>query len=143
MHASGYQSYKTANISTADRGKLIVMVYDHCIKWCKVARDNMKVGDIENTTKAVFKIQEGITELTCSLDMDNGGEIANNLFNLYNFYNRHLSAAIRENKEKPIQEVEEMLSDLRSAWLEAVEIVRKEDRSKLKENYGNQIKMVG
>ena len=143
MEQTGYQSYKTANISTADRGKLIVMIYDHCIKWCKIAREHMSSADIEKATKAVFKIQDGLTELTCALDMDNGGEIAANLFNLYNFYNRHLNEGLRSKDTKPVEEVESMLSELRSSWQEAIEIVRKEDRSKFKERAGNQIQMVG
>ena len=143
MQQAGYQSYKTANISTADRGKLVVMVYDHCIKWCKKPSANAQSGKIDEFTKAVFKVQDGITELTCALDMDNGGDIANNLFNLYTFYNHHLTTGIRSKDSKPVQEVENMLSELRSAWLEAVEIVRREDRSRIKEQSGNQIQMVG
>ena len=143
MPSPGYQSYQTANISTADRGKLIVMIYDHCIKWCKIAIDKMKINDVEQSSKAIFKVQDGITELTCSLDMDNGGEIATNLFNLYSFYNRHLTTALREKKTDPILQVSEMLSDLRSAWLQAIETVRREDRSKFREKATNQFQMMG
>ena len=75
--------------------------------------------------------------------MDNGGEIANNLFGLYTFYNRHLSTALKNKDTKPVIEVEAMLSELRTSWVEAIEIVRKEDREKFKEPSHNQIKMVG
>ena len=31
---NAHESYRNAAIQTADRGKLVVMVYDHCIHWC-------------------------------------------------------------------------------------------------------------
>ncbi|MBF0432865.1 MAG: flagellar export chaperone FliS [Fibrobacteria bacterium] len=143
MPAAGYQSYQSASISTADRGKLIIMIYDHCLKWCKIARENLGNGDIEAAAKAIFKVQDGITELTCSLDMDQQNDIVNNLFNLYNFYNRHLSQALTQKDTQPIQDVETMLTELRLAWLQAIDTVRKDDIATLKESSGNQLRMVG
>jgi len=140
---SGYNSYQSTNVGTADRGKLIIMIYDHCIKWCSIAEEDLASGNYEKFSKSIFKIQDGITELTCSLDMDNGGEIADNLFNLYSFYNRHLNSGLRAKDNKPIQEVKNMLTDLRNSWIEAIDIVRKEDHSQISDNSGNQIRMVG
>lgn len=143
MQDKRYSNYQSASIGTADRGKLIIMIYDHCIKWCRLAVDHLEKNEIEPATKAVFKIQDGITELTCALDMDNGGEIATNLFNLYTFYNRHLSQALQQKKPESIQEVERMMVDLKASWAQAIEIVRKEDRATIQEQPNNQIRMVG
>lgn len=143
MQDQRYNNYQAANISTADRGKLIIMIYDHCIKWCKLAIGHIDAGESEKATKAIFKIQDGITELTCALDMDKGGEIANNLFNLYTFYNRHLSTALQQKETSQITEVQKMMTELRLSWVEAIEIVRKEDRNTIKEQPNNQIRMVG
>ncbi len=143
MKDQRYQSYQTANISTADRGKLIVMIYDHCLKWCKLAKEAMEAKKTAESTKAIFKVQDGITELTCALDMEKGGEISKNLFGLYNFYNRHLSQAIQKSDAGPVAEVETMMRELREAWVQAIDMVRKEDRQKFNEIPNNQIKMVG
>ena len=126
-----HQSYKTSNITTADRGKLVIMVYDHCIKWCKKAEEEMSANNIEKMVKAVQRVQSGITELMCALDMEKGGEISKNLLRLYEFYSRHLTQAIKNRSTQFIQDVMVMMSSLREAWLIAIENVRKEDHASL------------
>lgn len=143
MLGTGYKKYQSTNIGTADRGKLILMIYDHCLKWCRIAQDHLAKKETEKYCKAIFKIQDGITELTCSLDFDAGGEIANNLYRLYTFYNRHLTQAMKEHSGKPIQEVADMMKSLRAAWAEAIEIVRKENPHTFQDVPTHQIKMVG
>ncbi len=143
MQAAGYRNYQTANISTADRGKLVIMVYDHCLKWLKLAQEHLNVNALEPFSKAIFKVQDGITELTCALDMEKGGEISVNLLNLYTFYNQHLTTALRNKQCKPLQEVAQMLNMLRESWIEAIEKVRREDRNTISDIPSNQLRMVG
>jgi flagellar protein FliS len=120
---NGFANYRTASIQTADRGKLVVMVYDHCIQWCDRA---MEAGDdVESRTKAINKIQDGITELTCALDMDKGGEIAKNLWRLYDFMNWKLQQVILRKGRADLESIREMLADLRGAWVKAAEEVRR------------------
>jgi flagellar secretion chaperone FliS len=119
------QAYQNSDVETADRGKLLLMVYDHSIKWCSKAIDAINSNQIEARTKAIFKVQDGITELMCSLDFERGGEIANQLRNLYDFYNRHLSEANIKNDVKRVEEVQEMLISLRNAWDECILEVRR------------------
>lgn len=119
------QAYQNSDVETADRGKLLLMVYDHSIKWCSKAIDAINSNQIEARTKAIFKVQDGITELMCSLDFERGGEIANQLRNLYDFYNRHLSEANIKNDVKKVEEVLEMLQSLRNAWDECILEVRR------------------
>jgi len=119
------QAYQNSDVETADRGKLLLMVYDHSIKWCSKAIDAINSNQIEARTKAIFKVQDGITELMCSLDFERGGEIANQLRNLYDFYNRHLSEANIKNDVKKVEEVQEMLQSLRNAWDECILEVRR------------------
>ena len=113
-------AYKHTNIETADRGKLLLMVYDHCIKWCIVAREAINKKQIVARTKAIFKVQDGITELICSLDMEKGGDISKNLRRLYYFYNNHLTQANVQNSEQHIIDVQTMLEGLRDAWVGAI-----------------------
>lgn len=139
-------AYKQTDVSTADRGRLLLMVYDHCIKWCTVARQAIQKGDISQRTKAIFKIQDGITELICSLDMEKGGDIAKNLYRLYDFYNNHLTEANLRNKEQNVADVQGMLESLREAWVGAIANVRqnKELAARLQpSNQRSYISMVG
>jgi len=115
--------YRTAAIQTSDRGKLVVMVYDHCIQWCDRALD--AESNIEVRAKAITRVQDGITELTCALDMEKGGEIAKNLWKLYDFMNWTLQQCILQKGKVGIETVRSMLADLRSAWQHAADEARR------------------
>jgi flagellar protein FliS len=141
MSYGAHKSYKSADVVTADRGKLVIMIYDHCIKWIRRAEEDLAAGHLEKMAKAVQKAQAGITELMCALDMEKGGDISRNLFNLYDFYSRHLTSAIKERSAKALAEVLAMLSSLREAWIVAVDNVRKEDRASLA-GTGSQLSLV-
>jgi flagellar protein FliS len=137
------KAYQNSEIQTADRGKLLLMVYDHCIKWCQKAIEAIEANNIEARTKAIFKIQDGITELICSLDFDKGGEVATNLHQLYDFYNRHLSEANVQNSSKHVKEVHGMLSSLRSAWDECIQNVRTRPSMNMNLNNTSYVSLLG
>jgi len=117
-------AYKQSDIETADRGKLLLMVYDHCIRWCAVAREAIQAKQIAKRTQAIFKVQDGLTELICSLDMEKGGDISKNLRRLYDFYSQHLTEANLKNNEQNVAEVQAMMESLREAWVGAIANVR-------------------
>ncbi|MDR2578683.1 MAG: flagellar export chaperone FliS [Chitinispirillales bacterium] len=114
---SGYGAYKGAQTETKDQGKLILVTYDVAIKHAKLALE--KFDDkrmIEERVKHIFKIQDALEELQVSLNMDAGGEIATNLFNLYSYmFHLTVDANIQTDKTK-IEEVLEHLEALREAW---------------------------
>jgi hypothetical protein len=53
-----------------------------------------KSTDIEGRSRAITRVQAGLTELTCALDLERGGEIARNLWRLYDFMGWALSQAL-------------------------------------------------
>lgn len=111
-----YDQYKETQITTANQGKLIVMLYDGAIKFLNIALENMdpKSYDIVNTN--IIKAQDIITELLVSLNMQDGGEIAENLFNLYLYFKKQLLEANMQKDPEPIKVVLQHLKDLRDAW---------------------------
>lgn len=137
-----HQSYKNTNITTADRGKLVIMIYDHCIKWTKKAEEELTSSNLEHMVRAVQRVQNGLTELMCALDMERGGDIAKNLFRLYEFYSRHLTQAIKDRSAQCLRDVSAMMSMLREAWLVAIENVRREDHGALSNKPSAQLSLV-
>ncbi|MDR1948960.1 MAG: flagellar export chaperone FliS, partial [Spirochaetaceae bacterium] len=73
-------------------------------------------GKIEEIGKAIVKTQEIVTELMVSLDFEQGGEIAKNLFALYTWFNQELLEANIAQDFRRITVVRNMLNELRSAW---------------------------
>jgi flagellar protein FliS len=73
-------------------------------------------GKIEEINKSILKAQEIITELTVSLDFDQGGDIAKNLFSLYTWFNHELLESNIKQDIHRVTAVRGMLNELRSAW---------------------------
>ena len=122
----GYAAYRTASVDTADQGKLILIAYDIAIKNCKMAIDKFDIKDkIEERTKHLFKAQDAVTELLSALRVD-VGEVAQNLYKLYDYILRSLvDAGVKNNKEK-IVEVVTYLESLRGAWDAAIRQLKAE-----------------
>jgi len=118
-------TYKETKIKTASQGQLVLMLYDEAVKQLNLALELLELnkqkkepGKIERISKAIMKTEEIITELMVSLDFEQGGEIAKNLFALYTWFNRELLEANIAQDMDRIKVVNEMISDLRSTWNE-------------------------
>lgn len=117
-------SYKNTNIMTASPMELIIMLYDEAIKSLIKAEDAFKLegpGQIQEVNNHLLHVQDIITELTSSLNFEKGGQIATNLYSLYDFMIYQLSQANVKKQLKPIKEVKALLKDLREAWLKVAE----------------------
>ena len=75
-------------------------------------------GNIEKISKSILKAQEIITELTVSLDFEQGGEIAKNLFSLYTWFNKELLEANIHQDIRKMTVIRNQLNELKSAWME-------------------------
>jgi flagellar protein FliS len=115
-----YEVYKDTQIQTADQGKLILMLYDGAIRFLNIAIDNMDFRKYDIVNNNIIKAQDIITELMLSLNMDQGGEIAKNLFNIYAYMKKRLLEGNIRKDPAILQEVVKHLTTLRSAWEEAI-----------------------
>lgn len=113
---NGINAYKETAIGTQDSGKLIVMLYDGAIKFLKQAIAEMHSNNYEAKGKSISRAQDIINELNMVLDMEAGGEVAQNLRSLYNFMVRHLSEANIKCDPEKCQDVIRLLEDLNQGW---------------------------
>lgn len=108
--------YKKNQVNTAPKKKLLIMLYDGAIKNLNLAEVALREKKFENTNKYMIKAQDILSELMITLDFDKGGDIANNLYQLYDYmYNR----LVRGNIDKDIEavvEVREYMKELRDTW---------------------------
>lgn len=110
--------YKQNQILNATPKKLVVMLYEGAIKNLKLAERSAAEKKIEETSNALIKAQEIIQELMVTLDFKNGGEVAENLNQLYNYYLTELIKANRSKDPESIKNVREPLEELRDTWIE-------------------------
>ena len=121
-------AYKETRVKTAGQGQLIIMLYDEAVRQLDQAIEllrptesgKVEPGKIEKIGKSIVKTQEIITELIVSLDFEQGGEIAQNLFSLYSWFNQELLGANIAQDVKRVVAVRTMIDQLRGAWNEVI-----------------------
>jgi flagellar protein FliS len=121
---SGYQSlahrYREVAIKTASPLQLVVMLYDAAICCIQEARGQMERRDIAGRSRSVNQCISIISELQACLNLKAGGEIASSLNRLYDYMKGRIFRANVEQSSQPLTEVETLLENLRSAWVELV-----------------------
>ena len=125
-YTNAISSYRETRVKTASQGQLIIMLYEEAVKHLDRGLELLTLnaggkknpGNIEKISKSILKAQEIITELTVSLDFEQGGEIAKNLFSLYTWFNRELLEANIQQDVGRILLVRNQINELKSAWTE-------------------------
>jgi flagellar protein FliS len=104
-------------IDSANSQKLILMLFEGAQISIKAARRHMLDHEIAqkgaSISQAISIIDDG---LKASLDIEKGGEIAQNLQSLYEYIVHRLLIANIKNKPEILDEVASLLSQLHSAW---------------------------
>ncbi len=112
----GISAYQQTAIATQSKGRLIVMLYDGAIKFMKLAIRELEAGDFAAKGQYIDRAQDVINELNAVLDMESGGEIAQNLRRLYLFMARRLSEANAKRDPQMIREVITLMEELNQSW---------------------------
>jgi len=104
-----YAQYNNSRIMTAAPSELTLMLYDGAIKFCNIANDSIKKGDLQKAHTNIIKAQKVIDYLRQTLDMKY--EVAQDFENMYTYISKRL---IEANTLKDSEILEEMLTHLRS-----------------------------
>ena len=114
QHAASH--YLQTQIQSRTPVELVVMLYDGAIRHADAAREAMAAGNIPARKAALSKLTAIIAELQNTLDMERGGEIAQDLDRLYTWAMHRLLDAVVGRDPRPIEEVRRVLDNLRGAW---------------------------
>jgi len=113
---TAHEQYKQVQVKTANKEKLLIMLYQGCIKFLRLAKKSIEEEDIQGANNYIIRSQDIIRELMNTLDMEKGGEVATNLYSLYDFMNRKLIEANVDKDIEKIETVEEMMMELLESW---------------------------
>ncbi|MCW5936610.1 MAG: flagellar export chaperone FliS [Fimbriimonadaceae bacterium] len=116
--SSHLDTYRKTAIEGATPLGLVVMLYDGAFRFIEAGRQAMRKEDAFAQNQALQKAQKIVSELMACLDMEKGGEVAQNLFALYAFCYDRLVMANIERREEALDETVHVLSQLREAWSE-------------------------
>lgn len=121
MSQRGANSYAKVGLETgvvaSNPHQLIVMLFEGALTAVRAGHAHMKAGEIQKKgmaiSKAILIIENG---LRASLDKNAGGQIATSLDALYDYMGRRLLLANLGNQPEILEEVQNLLLDLKSAW---------------------------
>ncbi len=118
---AAYQSVSThGGVGAADPHRLVLMLMDGAIDRMALARGCMERkqrGDVGRKAQLLSQCMRIVAELRGSLNLKDGGELAHNLNDLYDYMARRLLRANAENNVGCLAEVMSLLSEIRSAWI--------------------------
>ncbi len=117
MKPQKIDSYKKMQIETADPATLILMLFDRAIVLLDKAKNEIIEKQYEEKGYSLTKANEIIAELSGTLDMEKGGEIATSLLRLYNFVMREIIDADTNLNTNAIDNARRIMSELRESWV--------------------------
>lgn len=111
-----YQQYQQQQVFTAPPDKLLLMLFDGAIRFCKLAQKALADKKIEESHHYLTKAENILVELMSTLNMDY--EFSTNLYSLYDYLYRQLVEANLKKEAAPLDEVLGFLTELRQTWAE-------------------------
>jgi flagellar protein FliS len=115
-----YQETERKALQETDDPHLIVLtMFNELVKSMTIFRDNVDLkagGELEKKSKHFARSLTIIYALQSSLDFEKGGDIANNLFQLYEFSRHQLLSDLKKGKSEGTPKAIEVLSEIRDAW---------------------------
>lgn len=129
------QQYTQTNMQTGIEGatphRLVQMLYEGALDIIAQAKGAMIRKDYEIKAKRINHAITIITGLRAGLDHEKGGAIADNLNALYDYMVRRLFEASSKNEISMLDEVSELLREVKSGWDEMPENYRRMSKAEL------------
>ena len=112
-----YQQTTTeAQAATAEPHKLVVMLIDGFLDEMARVEGHIKGERYQHKGKSVSKCLEILAGLDSALDLHQGGQVAENLHNLYDYCAQTLYQASLENDTSVLASVNDVMANLKEGW---------------------------
>ena len=108
--------YQQAQVGTADRGRLLLLMFDGGLRFLAQARASLVANDVGRFGYDLGRAQSIIAELLHTLDHAAGGQIAADLERLYQFMLEQLVEANRQKSVRQLDHVAHLLDIVASAF---------------------------
>ena len=118
--ANPYQRYQQTATQTSNGSQLLVMSYEAIVRWLGRAEGAIEADKVQEAHEALVNAQDLLRSLNWNLNMETGGEVAQNLRNIYEYLLQELVWANVYKDRERIAMVRDMISPLLDAWRVAV-----------------------
>jgi|WetSurMetagenome_2_1015567.scaffolds.fasta_scaffold113269_2 flagellar secretion chaperone FliS len=114
--ARAAQAYYQTQIQSQSPLELVVMLYDGALRFLLVAADATRRNDLVGKREGMSRATAIIAELQNTLNLQDGGEVAQSLDRMYTYITGRLLDANIKKDPAPIDEAIRLLRPLRDAW---------------------------
>ncbi|EGR3301914.1 flagellar export chaperone FliS [Vibrio parahaemolyticus] len=118
---SGYDSYQQVDLdaqaAAANPHQLVIMLIDGLLDEIERIRGHLDAKRLAEKGAGINKCMNILIGLTSALDDENGGEIADNLRQLYDFCQVELYYASVQNDADRLMNVERVMGNIREGWM--------------------------
>jgi flagellar protein FliS len=115
---AAYQSSAVhGGVAAADSHGLVLMLMNAAVERMTTARGCIEHGEIVRKAKLLHSCVKILGELRGILNLSEGGSLAQNLSDLYDYMMRRLLRANVETNAACVTEVLSLLGEVRSAWI--------------------------
>ena len=114
--ARGAAAYRQTSVQSSSPLQLVVLLYDGAIKHMCAARDAMARRDLVARRDGLSRAMAIVAELQSTLNVKEGGAVAQSLDGLYVYVLDLIVQANLRNDPGPLAEAERLLAPLRDAW---------------------------
>ncbi|QXO18287.1 MULTISPECIES: flagellar export chaperone FliS [Vibrio] len=118
---SGYDSYQQVDLdaqaAAATPHQLVVMLIDGLLDEVERVRGHIQMGRLAAKGTGINKCMNILIGLDSALDLDNGGELAQNLHQLYDFCQVELYQASVNNDVERLGAVESVMENIKQGWM--------------------------
>ncbi len=112
------EAYRENIVLSAPPAQLIVMLYDGARRFLRQAGAAMQAKEIERAHNALRRAELIVAHLDGVLDDDQDAALAGRLHSIYGFCLAHLNRARLDQDVDKVEEVGELLGELRGSWAE-------------------------
>jgi flagellar secretion chaperone FliS len=106
-----------ARVVDANSAQLVLMLFDGLIENVLDAKRHMMLKEIRQKGEHINRASRIIIGLQSTLNFEKGGDLALNLDDLYNYFLRRLIAANASNDPAIMDEIYDLVGQIRLAWL--------------------------
>ena len=115
--AQSYGSVQlVTGVASADNVQLIQMLFDGLSESLAAARGHIENGNIVDKSNALSRASRIVVGLQGALDFERGGELAQNLNELYAYMTRRILQVSASNDLEVLGEVSSLVRDIAQAW---------------------------
>ena len=112
---ASHAAYRRGTVLAATPAQLVVLLYDGAHRFLRQGANAMRDGDVVRAHNTLRRGERIISHLDGTLDFEQG-EVSQSLHAIYLFCLSHLNAARMSQDPGQVEEVAELLGDLRDAW---------------------------